>query len=112
MAQPRARCPSVRSSSITFVPRRANAIDLAPRSGNIHAIASNLDRRCKRAAGQDRSMIDLHYWSTPNGHKITMLLEETGLKYKIFPINIGKGDQFKPEFLAGAPTKRSTRRTG
>ena len=45
-------------------------------------------------------MIDLHYWTTPNGHKITMFLEETGLKYKIFPVQIGKGEQFKPEFLA------------
>ena len=51
-------------------------------------------------------MIDLHYWTTPNGHKITMFLEETGLKYKVFPINIGKGDQFKPEFLAVAPNNR------
>ena len=51
-------------------------------------------------------MIDLHYWTTPNGHKITMFLEETGLKYKIFPVNIGKGDQFKPEFLAIAPNNR------
>ena len=45
-------------------------------------------------------MIDLHYWTTPNGHKITMFLEETGLPYKIFPVNIGKGEQFTPEFLA------------
>jgi len=51
-------------------------------------------------------MIDLYYWTTPNGHKITMFLEEAGLKYKIFPINIGKGDQFKPEFLAIAPNNR------
>src|SRR6202051_1749126 len=51
-------------------------------------------------------MIDLHYWSTPNGHKITIFLEETGLPYKIFPINIGKGDQFKPEFLKIAPNNR------
>ena len=51
-------------------------------------------------------MIDLHYWTTPNGHKITLFLEETGLKYKIFPVNIGKGDQFKPEFLAIAPNNR------
>jgi GSH-dependent disulfide-bond oxidoreductase len=54
----------------------------------------------------ERAMIDLYYWTTPNGHKITMLLEEIGLKYKIFPINIGKGDQFKPEFLAIAPNNR------
>ena len=51
-------------------------------------------------------MIDLYYWTTPNGHKITMFLEETGLKYKIFPVNIGKGEQFKPEFLAISPNNR------
>jgi GST-like protein len=51
-------------------------------------------------------MIDLHYWTTPNGHKITMFLEEAGLPYRIFPVNIGKGDQFKPEFLAISPNNR------
>jgi GST-like protein len=51
-------------------------------------------------------MIDLYYWTTPNGHKITIFLEETGLPYNIIPINIGKGDQFKPEFLAVAPNNR------
>src|SRR3954453_13045050 len=58
------------------------------------------------APGQDRPMIDLYYWTTPNGHKITMFLEEVGLPYKIFPINIGKGDKFKPEFRALAPNNR------
>jgi len=51
-------------------------------------------------------MIDLHYWTTPNGHKITMFLEETGLKYKVIPVNIGKGEQFKADFLAIAPNNR------
>ena len=51
-------------------------------------------------------MIDLYYWTTPNGHKITLFLEETGLPYKIHPVNIGRGDQFKPEFLAIAPNNR------
>ena len=51
-------------------------------------------------------MIDLYYWTTPNGHKITMFLEETGLPYRIIPINISKGDQFQPEFLAIAPNNR------
>jgi GST-like protein len=55
---------------------------------------------------QDRPMIDLHYWTTPNGHKITMFLEEAGLSYRIFPVNIGKGDQFEPEFLKVAPNNR------
>ncbi len=51
-------------------------------------------------------MIDLHYWPTPNGHKITMFLEEAGLPYKIVPVNIGAGDQFKPDFLRIAPNNR------
>jgi GST-like protein len=51
-------------------------------------------------------MIDLYYWTTPNGHKITLFLEETGLPYKIHPVTIGRGDQFKPEFLAIAPNNR------
>lgn len=51
-------------------------------------------------------MIDLHYWPTPNGHKITMFLEETGLEYTIHPVDIGAGDQFKPEFLAISPNNK------
>lgn len=51
-------------------------------------------------------MIDLYYWTTPNGHKITIFLEEMGLPYKIIPINIGKGEQFAPEFLKIAPNNR------
>ena len=51
-------------------------------------------------------MIDLYYWTTPNGHKITMMLEETGLQYTIIPVNISKGDQFDPDFLKIAPNNR------
>jgi len=51
-------------------------------------------------------MIDLYYWPTPNGHKITMFLEETGLEYRIVPVNIGAGAQFEPAFLAIAPNNR------
>ncbi len=51
-------------------------------------------------------MLDLYYWTTPNGHKITMFLEEAGLPYRLIPVNIGIGDQFKPEFLAIAPNNR------
>lgn len=51
-------------------------------------------------------MIDLYYWTTPNGHKITLFLEETGLPYTIHPINIGKGEQFQTEFLKIAPNNR------
>ncbi|APR86909.1 Glutathione S-transferase [Minicystis rosea] len=51
-------------------------------------------------------MIDLHYWPTPNGWKITIMLEETGLPYRVVPVNIGRGEQFKPEFLALSPNNR------
>lgn len=51
-------------------------------------------------------MIDLYYWTTPNGHKVTIFLEEAGLPYRITPVNISKGEQFKPEFLAIAPNNR------
>jgi GST-like protein len=51
-------------------------------------------------------MIDLYYWPTPNGHKITLFLEETGLPYRIKPINIGTGEQFQPDFLKIAPNNR------
>lgn len=51
-------------------------------------------------------MIELYYWTTPNGHKITIFLEESGLDYKIFPINIAKGEQFDPAFLKFAPNNR------
>ncbi|AVS67775.1 thiol:disulfide oxidoreductase [Paracidovorax avenae] len=51
-------------------------------------------------------MIDLHYWTTPNGHKITMFLEEAGLPYRLLPVNIGRGEQFRPEFLRIAPNNR------
>ena len=51
-------------------------------------------------------MIDLYYWTTPNGHKITMFLEEAGLPYRIIPIDIGKGDQFEPDFLRISPNNR------
>lgn len=55
-----------------------------------------------RSAG----MIDLYYWTTPNGHKITIFLEESGLPYRIRPVNISKGEQFEPGFLSISPNNR------
>ena len=52
------------------------------------------------------NMIDVYYWPTPNGHKVTIALEEMGLDYTIKPVNIGKGEQFEPEFLAFSPNNR------
>jgi len=51
-------------------------------------------------------MIDLHYWPTPNGKKVTILLEEAGIPYRIVPVNIGRGDQFTAEFLKMNPNHR------
>jgi len=51
-------------------------------------------------------MIDLYTWSTPNGRKVSVMLEECGLRYRVHPVDIGKGDQFKPGFLAISPNNR------
>ncbi|MGT2433095.1 glutathione binding-like protein [Cupriavidus basilensis] len=51
-------------------------------------------------------MIDLYYWTTPNGHKITMFLEEAGLPYRVVPVNISRGEQFEPAFLKISPNNR------
>jgi len=51
-------------------------------------------------------MIAIYFWPTPNGYKITVMCEEVGLKYKIIPVNITAGDQFKPEFLKISPNNR------
>lgn len=51
-------------------------------------------------------MIDVYYWPTPNGHKVTLFLEEADLPYKLIPVNIGKGDQFQPDFLRVSPNNR------
>jgi len=51
-------------------------------------------------------VIDLYYWPTPNGWKISIALEEMGLPYRVVPVDIGAGDQFKPEFLEISPNNR------
>ncbi|MEH6470360.1 MAG: glutathione S-transferase N-terminal domain-containing protein [Halopseudomonas sp.] len=51
-------------------------------------------------------MIDFYYWTTPNGHKITLMLEEAGLDYNLRPINISAGEQFEPDFLKISPNNR------
>ena len=51
-------------------------------------------------------MIDFYYWPTPNGWKVAIMLAECGLEYRVIPVNIGRGDQFKPEFLAISPNNR------
>ena len=51
-------------------------------------------------------MIDVHYWPTPNGWKVSVMLEECGLDYRVIPVDIGGGDQFKAEFLRISPNNR------
>jgi GST-like protein len=66
--------------------------------------ASRTGKGAKRAGG--KKPIDLYYWPTPNGWKITIMLEECGLPYTMIPVDISKGDQFKPKFLAISPNNR------
>ena len=51
-------------------------------------------------------MIDVYTWPSPNGHKVHIMLEETGLPYRVIPVYIGQGDQFKPEFLKISPNNK------
>ncbi len=51
-------------------------------------------------------MIDVYSWATPNGHKVHIMLEETGLEYRVHPVDIGAGDQFQPDFLAISPNNK------
>jgi len=99
---------------------RASFLTRLRRGRKVHAIAS-ISRSCidtcdtchrylqKPIRKGRAAMIDLHYWSTPNGHKISIFLEETGLEYKVFPVNIGKGDQFKPDFSGGGAEQPDSR---
>jgi GST-like protein len=69
---------------------------------------SKVVRRIKKrsAASAQHKPIDLYYWSTPNGFKISIMLEECRLPYRVVPVNISKGDQFAPEFLRISPNNR------
>ena len=51
-------------------------------------------------------MIDFYYWPTPNGWKVSILLEECGIDYRMIPLNISKGEQFSPDFLSISPNNR------
>lgn len=62
--------------------------------------------RARQRTDAPTKEIAVYFWPTPNGHKVTIMLEECGLPYRIVPVNIGKGDQFKKSFLAIAPNNR------
>src|SRR6266550_8620040 len=67
-------------------------------------LASRANKAASRAGG--KKPIDLYYWPTPNGWKVSIMLEECGLAYRTLPVDIGGGDQFKPEFLRISPNNR------
>jgi GST-like protein len=79
------------------------ALSIAAACGMV-AVPSILTAIRHRQKG--RTMYDVHYWPTPNGKKVTILLEELGAQYKVVPCNIGRGDQFTPEFLKMNPNHR------
>src|SRR5689334_13261481 len=81
------------------------AIDFwsASHCSEIHGRQKN---RAAQAAREGWGMIEVWSWATPNGHKIHIALEELGLPYKLIPVNVGKGEQFSPEFLAITPNHR------
>src|SRR6202022_2448443 len=71
-----------------------------------HGPARARSARCAKSERKKSAMIDLHYWTTPNGHKVTIFLEESGLPHRIIPVNISKGEQFDREFLTISPNNR------
>src|ERR1700757_2871051 len=78
----------------------------SPGAGGYASLPCPHHSRSCTLADRETEMIDLYYWPTPNGHKITLFLEESGMPYTIIPVNIGKGEQFRPEFLAISPNNR------
>src|SRR5207247_5291952 len=76
------------------------------RSASTGSTWTSTSRKNAPRANEGRDMIDLYYWTTPNGHKITIFLEETGLPYTVKPVNISKVEQFDSAFLAISPNNR------
>src|SRR4029079_6937901 len=70
------------------------------------AVAVRLESRGQREHQGAHRMIEVYSWATPNGHKVHIMLEECGLPYRVIPVDIGAGDQFKPEFLAISPNNK------
>jgi Glutathione S-transferase, N-terminal domain len=96
---------------LLHVPRRGDeaplALDLVQATQKELAEATRRVRQAQgNQAGAERNVIDAHCCSTPNGWKVTIMLEDCGLEYKVFPVNILGGDQFKPDFLKIAPNNR------
>jgi GST-like protein len=78
----------------------------AKRSGKSKTAKKSKGRVVKKSAAKAAKPIELWYWPTPNGYKVSIMLEECRLPYTMIPVNISKGEQFKPEFLKIAPNNR------
>jgi len=113
------RCVAAAQRDGTASKRRGAAVSLSPARHTGHGANQSRAENSRRAGEaslgftwqaatkqEAQAMIDLYYWTTPNGHKITIFLEEAGLSYRIVPVNISKGEQFRPEFLAISPNNR------
>lgn len=78
----------------------------APRKAAAKPVKGKTARPPSRSPKARPGPIDLYYWPTPNGWKVSIMLEECGLPYRLVPVNIGKGEQFTPEFLRISPNNR------
>jgi len=85
---------------------RATRIPMARKSATKRSRARRTATRTRPGRVVPAKPIDLYYWPTPNGYKVSIMLEECGLPYRVVPLNIARGDQFKPEFLAISPNNR------
>src|SRR5262249_26511955 len=101
-----------RESGATFRPAEAHARSARRVCGGSHSsesIGFRADPTCRSGTGarwcvrRSETMIDLYTWTTPNGRKISIMLEETGLPYKVITVDLGKNEQFEPEFTAINP---------
>jgi len=88
------------------VPARSRGVKAKTRKAALKNSASRKTGKTVRKGAPKPKPIQLYFWPTPNGVKISVMLEECGLPYEIVPVNISKGDQFKPEFLAISPNNR------
>src|SRR5688572_12710032 len=86
---------------------RERATCLQAAATSLARIVCDVSRDAREGVeGQGSAMIELYTWSTPNGHKASIMLEEVGLPYRVHPIDIEKGHQFHPDFLAIAPNNK------
>jgi GST-like protein len=104
---PQAKTSSKRRSSNSAKPAKSQSTAKKIKiTGAASKRAGSVQSKRAAATLRQSKPIELYYWPTPNGYKISIMLEECGLPYTMIPVNIAKGDQFKPDFLAISPNNR------